>query len=135
LNFLWPGWTVIEVCDTDLVHPESLSSIDDLLAHRLSWTYGLDLGIARLRNFMWHPVDEGGVLSDFDIPVSAKPSLGPITGGKSYTEPGDLMVSELLGCKEFCKLRAKRVYLDCIEPFVWILVGMCLGDGGMEGRT
>lgn len=81
---------------------------------------------------MWDPVTECGVLDNFDVQLSGDSPLGPVAGTRMYTEPGDLMVSELLGCKEFCKWRSKRVYLDRIEPFVWILAEMCLGDGGLE---
>lgn len=74
---------------------------------------------------MWDQVSECGVLNNFDIRHYSSDDVGT----RTYTEPGNSMLLELLELKEFCNWRSRRVYLDRIEPFVWMLAEMCLGTG------
>lgn len=76
---------------------------------------------------MWDPVTECGILTDFDVGH-------PVAETRPYVEPGDSMLLELLELKAFCNWRSERVGLDRIEPFVWFLVEMCLGAGGLDLR-
>ncbi|KAF5383709.1 hypothetical protein D9615_003665 [Tricholomella constricta] len=70
-----------------------------------------------LRNIMWDPVSERGVLTDFDHDGSSE----------QVAAVGNLfMVADLLDCKESCDNRTALLTRDLIEPYMWMLVSTYL---------
>ncbi|KAF8062505.1 hypothetical protein FPV67DRAFT_1508823 [Lyophyllum atratum] len=68
----------------------------------------------RLRNLMWDPSCEEGVLTDFDLEYPSKHSS--TEGG------GTSIVTDLLECKEVCDNRSKQLARDIIEPYTWMII-------------